>query len=239
MLALTECHEGKQGITAAAISDPIVDWTALIPTDKGSFGFREEEVALVSRTPDESSVAHGWNTLEGLSYYRQQAASDGLKEGPLSVDDLLTLRKTFFGKPEKYFDPFASPLLFFRTSSSDLPREFSANDFSSNNLNAEEALAEPGKQRRSHRKYPPTGSGLLLPYVRVEVGKGNVLRDQGVELVDFMRRSYERSEAERTASGRSVEKRTFDLVEREGLGFWYKKEMLEIGSWFGQVLREP
>lgn len=239
MLALTECHGHKQGISAAAICNPVGDWTALIPTELDPLRSREKEAALISWPPDESAVAHGWTTAEGLSHSQTRATSDGLEEGPLSVDDLLTLRKSFFTKPEKYFDPFASPLLFFRTPSSEIPRETSPNNSASNILEEEEPPAGLGKKRRSHRKYPPTGSGLLLPHMRVEVGKENGLRDQGIELVELMRRSYARSEAEEAVSGKKIDKRTFDLVEREGLGLWGKKEMLDIGAWFGEVLREP
>lgn len=215
MLALTECHEGKQRICAATIGNPIVDWTALIPTAIDAVGSEAEETLLVSRTPSD---------------LREQIAIDGLKSDSLSVNDLLTLRNSFFTKPEKYFDPFASPSLFFRTPSSDLPRDTSPNPFINSSFEAEELPAEVGKKRRSHRKYPSVGSGFLLPHMRVEVGKCNALKDQGVEFMDLMRRSLARSTAENASSGKHVEIRTCDLVEREDLGLWSVFSQLSLVS---------
>lgn len=209
MLALTECHESRQGICAAAVGNPIVDWTALSPTGLDAVGSNDNENLLMSRTPD-------------------------FKEDPLSVHDLLTLRTMYFTKPEKYFDPFASPSLFFRTPSSDLPREILPINFSNGNSEAEETLVEPAKKRRSHRKYPPTGSGLLLPHMRVEVGKHIALEDQGVEFVDLMKRSHEKASSEH-----EVAKTSCDLMKRDSPGLWGKGDMIEIGSWFAEVMGKP
>lgn len=71
------------------------------------------------------------------------------------------------------------------------------------------------------------------------MGKLCVLRDQGVDLVEMMRKSFRRLEVERTADGKRAVKRNFDIVEREGMGLWDEEHMHEIGQWFGEVLRRP
>ncbi|KAL8810104.1 MAG: hypothetical protein Q9223_007822, partial [Gallowayella weberi] len=76
MLALTECT--PTGITAAALGNPIVDWS--------------------------SPIQHPIST------------------DPNSLDrDLNSLHSSSFTKPEHRYDPFASPLLFFRTPAFELP----------------------------------------------------------------------------------------------------------------------
>ena len=239
MLALTECHEYKHGISAAVVGNPIADWTALTSADFQSVASRQKDVPSEIQKPNVATISDCLIVPEASPGTQDDLEDNGSEEELLSIENLLRIRDLSFRKPEQYFDPFASPLLFFRTPSSDLPYQLPMYQ-STNQLREElETTSEPGKKRRSHRKYPPADSGLLLPHMRVEVGKGNLLRDQGAEFVDLMRRSYARSSAEATSRGENLEQRTFDLVEREGLGIWGRQEMLEIGAWFGKVLREP
>lgn len=160
----------------------------------------------------------------------------------LSANGLLKTRKAYFSRPETYFDPFASPLLFFRTPSSEIPNHARAsNEHGPLKSDPEDdnPLSEPEEKRRSARKFPPAGSDLILPWTKVEVGKDWVLKGQGADLVELMRKSHKRSEAERTAEATDPVKREFEVVEREGLGLWDGKHAFEIGQWFGKVLREP
>ena len=192
------------------------------------------------KLPGISALAVGnpildWTTLT-------QTDSDGVVVRPLSVSGLLATRTTYFPTPETYFDPFASPLLFFRTPSSEIPNDSRApNEHGLPNGNPEDenSLSQPVKKRRSARKYPPAGSNLILPWTKVEVGKDWVLKDQGADLIEMMRKSYKRSEAERPAEATNPVKREFEVMEREGLGLWDEKDVLEIGQWFGEVLKEP
>ena len=214
MLALTESHSMMQGVNAAAIGNPIVDWTALW-------------------TPETNTAPV---LAEGLMYKPQEDAV--VERAPTILESLLTMRGALFNKAEKYHDPFASPLLFFRTPSSDLPTEFGRLDLEGD-LFASHQTPEAIKKRRSLRKYPPRGSDLVLPHMRVDLGEKNVLWDQGVELIDLMRRSHGRAGIERNTLQDALPSRSFNIVERQGYGWWHEKEIEEIGDWFGEVLRRP
>ena len=216
MLALTECHSASLGISAAALGNPIVDWTAL-----HSSGIRPESEIMGSMKVTKKN-------------------QKSLEKNLLAIDSLVTLREEYFPKAETYHDPFASPLLFFRTPSAELPLEHTPPQPADGDSNPENAVLEPTKTRRFLRKYPPTYSDLILPHMRVNVGKESVLKDQGIELVDLMRRSFGRWEVDRfTHLGKDYPQRRFEAVDWEGLGLWDEKEILEIGHWFGDVLRKP
>ena len=220
MLALTECQY-TAGISALAVGNPILDWTALTQSDLGL------------DTPQMGPQT---------GFFRKVRAFPKGTDKCLSPSGLHDIRDFFFWKAENYFDPFASPLLFFRTPSSEIPNEVAASTEHSL-LNGgpedENPLLLPAKKRTSARKYPPTDSNLLLPWTRVEVGKDYVLKDQGVDLVEYMRKSFRRSEVEGIVDAKKAEKRTFEIAETEGIGLWDYKHMLEIGRWFGEILRMP
>ena len=225
MLALTECYQtsllfGRQGSSAALLGNPIVDWTALFEVEAENRDVRPSSRRKLDQEPPDSSSS---TALNGMSIA-------GLKE----------MRSTLFKKPEAYFDPFASPLLFFRTPSSELPDEPSPLSLTGrySELEAEEIAPEPGKKRRSLRKYPPTGSNLTLPYLRLEAGKQNPLRPQGNELINLMQRSQGRSTEEVDANRLNSSER-FELVEKAGLGLWNNRSAFEIGQWFAKALRRP
>lgn len=221
MLALTECHSQtanryQQGISAVAVGNPILDWTALSDSTKDRHGSRYSS-DKISR--------------------RQHNSRPSYNDQTMTVSGLLNLRSVFFSKPETYFDPFASPLLFFRTPSADIPSEspIVPANMSSSDSESEAGLLEAVKKRRSHRKYPPTGMDLVLPHIRVEVGQDCVIKDQGIELIELVRKSFKRTKDEtHTLINRSVE-----VIEKEGMGFWDENHMLQIGQWFGDVLRRP
>ena len=214
MLALTESHSLMQGVNAAAIGNPIVDWTALFTPETNP-----------------APVSSG-----GLVNNPQKDAV--VERAPTILKSLLNMRGKLFTKAEKYHDPFASPLLFFRTPSSDLPTEFGRLDLEGD-LDTSHETTEAIKKRRSLRKYPPRASDLVLPHMRVDIGKENVLWDQGVELIDLMRRSHGRAGIERNTLQDALPSRSFSVVERQGFGWWHEEEIQEIGDWFGEVLRRP
>ena len=214
MLALTESHSLTQGVNAAAIGNPIVDWTASIT--------QETNKAPV--------------LAEGLVNNPQKDAI--IEREPTVLKSLLTMRGKLFTQAENYHDPFASPLLFFRTPSSDLPTEFGRLDLEGD-LDTSHQNTEAIRKRRSLRKYPPRGSDLVLPHMRVDIGEENILRDQGAELIDLMRRSHGRADIERNTFQDVLPSRSFSVVERQGYGWWHEKEIREIGNWFGEILRRP
>ena len=223
MLALTECFDtpaelDTQGISALTVGNPILDWTALTPSDMNR------------------------NTPQKGPFRKTGGFPTGANNESLSVDGLCDIRESFFPKAEHYFDPFASPLLFFCTPSTEIPSEPAASvehSFLNGGPEDEETLLPPAKKRRSPRKYPPAVSNLLLPWTRVDVGKVCVLKDQGLDFVEMMRKSFRRSEIERTDDAKSTVTRDFEIQERAGMGLWDEKDMLEIGQWFGEKLRTP
>lgn len=223
MLALTECFYTPQelepqGISALAVANPILDWTAL---------------AKSAAPPDISQKGN---------FRRIGDPPKDAIHGCLSANSLCELRDIYFSKAETYFDPFASPLLFFRTPSCEIPDETTASTEHSllnDGSEDENPLSPPVKKRRSARKYPPMGSDLLLPWTKVEVGKVSVLKDQGVDLIEMMRKSFRRSEVESAADQKNAVGRNFEIVEREGIGLWDEHHTLEIGQWFGEQLRKP
>lgn len=228
MLALTECRPTKGGVKAAAVGNAIMDWTSLFPASNNGIApavsYREATTSSNARhvSPEWSSNQHGPS---------------------LSKDGLLRLRSRLFTQPEKYFDPFASPLLFFRTPGCDLA---SLGD----DIHARQAFDDPGaddsttahdaqtKRRRSPRKYPPNGSGLRLPYMRFDAGIESSLREQSEEIVEVLGKSAQHWEDESYgALDRKAVSKRVRLVERSGLGLWGEKELRELGTWFGDVLR--
>ena len=223
MLALTECFYASselepQGISALAVGNPILDWTALNPSD----ATQNASQAVISRKVGNSPK--------------------GANNESLSANGLCDIRQAFFSKAERYFDPFASPLLFFRTPTTEIPNETAVSTepiLLNGGLEDESRLFPPATKRRSARKYPPTSSNLVLPWTRVEVGKLCVLRDQGVDLVEMMKKSFRRAGIEEIADREIDVRRDFEIVEREGIGLWDEKHMHEIGQWFGETLRKP
>lgn len=217
MLALTECQADKQSISAAVLGNPISDWTALFPADQSTDAIDPTSLRYHATKDPKASTA---------------AFHDGQTTG-----SLLRLRDKIFPRPAKFFDPFASPSLFFRTPSIDLPPTV-------NLLLVEPSSSEPEipeplvRKRRSHRTHPPLNSNLRIPRIRVEVGRENVLHDQGIELSQLMRRSV--TLRQRTA--RSLEEGEADgedqieLLERDGAGLWGEKEAGDVGRWFAEVL---
>ena len=237
MLALTECHnnrkdhreEHKCHITAAAIGNPLVDWTALFP--KG------EDTMPVNR-------------LESREPFPEPRITAQEDEDFLSIHGLLDFRQSHFRKPEHFFDPFASPSLFFRTPSFDLPYthppiagyDEPINESSSFN---DEAPVIIRKKRFYRRTYPPLHSTLLLPHVKVTVGEDSVLREQGLDFVERMRGSTRQEEEEKEEERPNAETPLntttprFTAEHKDGLGLWGEKDVKDIADWFGDILRRP
>ncbi|KAI4219587.1 MAG: hypothetical protein LQ349_008312 [Xanthoria aureola] len=193
MLALTECN--LNGITTAALGNPIVDWSS----------------PLGPHIPSDS---------------------DNLNR---SIKDL---HNTSFAKPEHRYDPFASPLLFFRTPAYELPTPSLYGTNFSPLANGgfpkpDNSSTELVPRRRSHRKHPPPGSGLVFPATRIEVGPRFPMRDQAIEFAELIQRSVDLYEETSETPHDRVE-----LVERgEDEGLWEEQDVMEIGRWMGEILR--
>lgn len=252
MLALTESHIGRNGITAAAVANPIVDWTFPDTTSNQQLEHDEAEYVdqdMIGRRKKRSkaSIMDSWTAFG--------------KQEPISADYLLSLRNRVFSKPEYYFDPFASPLLFFRTPGINVPPEDPPTPvLDSSSPSTEEEPAT--KRRKAHRRFPPSGSGLRIPKMRVSVREESLLHDQGVALVNLMRRSivlHERPSKDRFSEpwiydeeqvARAIDRARIEAEQRvrlfmeSGRGILptssadgRAEEMMEVGGWFQDVLR--
>ncbi|ERF74390.1 hypothetical protein EPUS_09381 [Endocarpon pusillum Z07020] len=189
-LALTS----PNAIHSVAVSEPIVDWVSL---DSGS-------------GEDDSSSPETAIPIKRKPKPYQYTSTD--------AKSLLSLRSQLFPKPDSYFDPFASPTLFLRAPGRDCPQPYldfddisdseafgpydddthtRTHSFSSSSTEEQEnpAVLRPVKRRKVLRRWPANGppESADLPRFRVFVsddleGEGMVLRQQGVELVELMRK---------------------------------------------------
>ena len=211
----------------------------------------------------------------------------------LTATEILKARSSTFWNSEAWFDAFASPVAFFRSPGidipdssskrsplpsprpdifipdSDVPPEWQTN--SSQPPTRRDVLLDANggmkdvaiKRRKVHRRYPPVGSGLKLPFMRISAGEQSPLLDQSIELVGLMRRSVimheqrmqsmmAEEEMERSAWNEEVRDRSADavreaqrrveLVSGEGQGLWCARdrsgleEVARVGSWFSETL---
>lgn len=133
-LALTEA----QSVHAVAVVEPICDWTGLDRycmveeedkrVDNAGGGmlnpdFDDEYIEEPGYKDHDHSPDHDVLEESGTP----KSLRKGRKPPSPAPPDLLTLleaRETYFTKPEKYFDPFASPLLFLRSPGKGVPAKF-------------------------------------------------------------------------------------------------------------------
>jgi len=218
MLALTECHSRKQGsVAAAGIGNPVADWTSL--------GFDGEA------TEDASA-----NLALHAESVKMKLPSSGTIPSTgrsLRTESLISARNNLFSKEDRFFDPFASPLLFFRGPAFDLrgmadPMAEQPSDDDSASLI---------RNRFSHRKYPPRNSGLCLPQMRVELGGENSLKEQGLDFVKLMRRSVRLWEYQEKGDLQNDGSDRIELLERPESGWWGDEEIHDLGAWFAQTFR--
>ena len=222
MLAITESHPARPHISAAAFGNPVLDWTSIFPQDRDMV------------IDDIQPVGQGNN----------QAPKAPDAAFSLSVHGLINLRQQIFCKAEHYFDPFASPLLFFRTPGFDLPQPWQQPGFF--NIQAEkpdESLAaDPDddiikRKRTYYRAFPPKGSGMMLPSTRIMTDTEFSLRHQSEEFVALMSRSI-------IGANRFLEPAEIEAIEsrfttqsRNEDGSWNNQEATELGQWLGEELR--
>ena len=223
MLALTECNPSQPCISAAAVNNAVLDWTDIFPKE------RDMVVADLQRfSPD------------GLAELETPQNSGDSNDMKMSLDGLVGLRKEIFRQAEDYFDPFASPLLFFRTPHFDLPYSFYRNatvDSPRQSCSSEDDLTLINRKRTYYRVYPPLRSGLHLPRMKMTVGKDYALNHQSAELEHFMRRSLMRDEEQLQSVHAEDLGKWFTTEEKDGHGSWDQHHVLEMGQWLGEVLR--
>ncbi|PYI27181.1 hypothetical protein BP00DRAFT_460438 [Aspergillus indologenus CBS 114.80] len=114
MLSLTEA----QSIHAVAALEPVCDWTGL-----------DEHCILTMPDATESSPATMLTAAPGAAAIARKkrttaARTSSTPTAPHDLIPLLKARRSYFTAPERYFDAFASPILFLRSAGKDVPRIF-------------------------------------------------------------------------------------------------------------------
>ena len=218
-LALTECSTSKVGIRAVVMGNPVSDWTAMHQIKRPS-----PQVAA----GDEVSPPKKKRAVQ-LPSWEVHGSS-----GVLPAASFLKARGELFRLPEDYFDPFASPTLFFRTPSSALQAVIDPLDelFLDIDISPEHAM----KKRRSYRRYPHQNANLQLPDARFLIGEQCALKDQSIDLAEGMARSnHLYGGLSGTGEGTGWERVEVDLKDEVGL--WAEHDLVDIGAWFGEKLR--
>jgi acetyl esterase/lipase len=253
MLGLTESRLGEHSVTAVAANTPIVDWIFPKPNYLRSKDEVDDESGdLVENEP------FSWTPLKKLKTKRKKPNSWELYQDDilLPTSFFTETRDNLFRKPANYFDPFASPILYFRSPGADVP--IPVTDSSDTDSTVEELSTT---RRKVHRNFPPTGSSLKLPDMRISIGDANALYDQNEELVRLLRRSIVRSHAKNQKFDRfqeldddgEDEKEIAALTDAERriefhvapkTGLWgvagetaWRNEVNEVGAWFRKVLK--
>ncbi|KAK2806709.1 hypothetical protein FQN50_005703 [Emmonsiellopsis sp. PD_5] len=122
MLALTE----PRSVRAIAAHEPMCDWTSL-----------DDYCLKTQPAPEESTLAG--STSDDLENGNEEPPADAQdqppplrkrgrkRKTPTAPPDLIPLlqaRRSLFLKPDNYFDSFASPVLFLRSSGKEYPKDF-------------------------------------------------------------------------------------------------------------------
>ena len=214
MLGLTECRKKIKSISAVAVNNPITDWI-----------FPDRQVTSENETPHKTKASKksSWTTYADTSPF-------------LAAEALYRTREDIFEKEHGYTDPFASPILFFRSSGLDYSHSYSPYRLhnasnsapSSSSPSNSPPLSSPPppsteespdtslspstptlgsiSRRRASRTYPPSQSGLVLPPINITTGKTSILHDQAAELAKRYRKSVTRQN--QSVAGSSRRKRT-------------------------------
>ncbi|KAF2717979.1 hypothetical protein K431DRAFT_306406 [Polychaeton citri CBS 116435] len=141
----------------------------------------------------------------------------------LATKSLLHLRRLAFAKPQAYFDPFASPILFLRSAGVTVPpppkllddleqlslldredffreqQALSAATIDPSLLSAEDEQQKPAK-RMAALNFPSKALGLQLPYFQVSSNDDSCLNGQAQEFTKRLRRGVVRQRAQAVSS---------------------------------------
>lgn len=265
MLALTESKMGESRITAAAVHNPIVDWIFPEPDCESKVSDDGDEMGELIEDDDVSPkplAASLWKALKSeRTKLKKTPAWWELHgdESELPASTLFRIRDEIFRKGASYFDPFASPILFFRSPGVEVPTNFSYLTYEP----PTELEMKPTRYRKAHRVFPPSYSTLRIPNFLISISSRSPLRDQGDELTRLMRRSvvravqkgrngfsnvdsgYESSEDEaaRFEGANAEAEARIQFVDSPGGIFWgsesdatWREDVERVGKWFKDVL---
>ncbi|MDI1489753.1 MAG: hypothetical protein OHK93_000951 [Ramalina farinacea] len=202
--------------------NPILDWTDVIPEDRD----------MVPQDLTADSISHPQDTK----------AVNTMSTPSMSA--LMARRKEIFLKPDHFFDPFASPLLFFRTPCFDLPYKYThpalvaSSEASERDAASTDESTTPLKRKRTYdRRFPSSGSETVFPPMRLAVSEDWMLKRQSLELQHRVGKSLRRQERKH-AEGEMSEGNNPVLVEEVNLSKSKStSDVLLAARWLGEVLR--
>lgn len=120
MLSLTE----SQHIHAVAAHEPVCDWTGLDEYCTIDSEMLIGSGSIIGGNQSEVIVSDGDESqhLPTKAVQTKQPSRHRKKAVPFDLVPLLNTRKYLFDTPSKYFDSFASPMLFLRSAGKDVPK---------------------------------------------------------------------------------------------------------------------
>lgn len=254
MLGLTESHLAQDRIAAAAINSSIVDWvfpeTELSIADamKASRQTKTDEANPRAAQPKRRSKTNSTSWKEF-----------GLTDNAVNIENLQATRDLLFKQPANYFDSFASPVHFFRSSGALIPADPTIISDGEDPLTA----ILPTKPRKAHQNFPPSNSTLTIPDVRISGGSQSPLYDSNEEFVKLLRKSVVRTVSRRSNTQALLDRfdeeplaeddrleaaieeaeRKIEYHLAEGVGLWgtederWLNEVFQVGQWFRKVLK--
>ena len=173
----------------------------------------------------------------------------------LTVDDVLRQRRIMFRRPDHYFDPFASPILFFRSADAEVPWHLEPDTLPVDDMDElafserEEASpreqrdlaflefneVETKKKRKASRRYPSKALNLRLPAFYLTAGKDSMLVAQGSELTNKLRKSFERQwQNHNSPSSATPESEDGDDFNAGNIPVQFR-ETSDLGLWDGSA----
>lgn len=177
-LALTECRPGPQQVIAAAVNNPIIDWVVpdrlKLEIDSANSD-SESQIEVGDRESDfaiDVAKSRKRNKSKGPDISSWQAFMDS---EVLPADTLFKARNHIFTNQNGYFDAFASPIHLFRTTGIEV------NEDLRRGIPVDEEPSTPGLLRKYRVNFPPSGSDLKLPHIRLTTGDESILSTQNME----------------------------------------------------------
>lgn len=165
MLSLTECRTGEVGVIAAAINNPVLDWT-----DLTGHNFRGRKTKTKATRDDTTSPS-----LDVL-----QRARDQCFRKPENYYDAFASPMLFF-KSAGYTPPSAP------TSDDEL--EFHDYEETTTSVSSPAIQTAVETQPRTSRQFPSRALGLTLPAFYITAGSSSILAPQADELARQLRQS--------------------------------------------------
>lgn len=176
-LALTECKFLRQAgtyVDAVMARDAIYDYSPLANEYLLKY-------AKAKKQEDPSFAMHDYLSPDSDMAYASPPSNDYISGPaisaspsslpvpfPTSREELIKSLPYLFTRPEIAFDPFISPLLFFRGRSHEIPTSWTWNGPPGKAIWQNPSLEEH-ERSRSYVTFPPKESGLAIPWARLVV----------------------------------------------------------------------